>query len=306
MKAGTYRNSLVMAQLALDSLAVRAVRSLRASGVNALLLKGPTTARWLYPDPLGHVYTDVDLLVAPRNEQIARRVLARDLGLTDHHAGSLGIYRPPHESAWVGDDGVIDLHVGLADIDRKYMERGWDVLWDRRVEFRLHGETVPALDLVARSAHVVIHASGKASSKAIADLERLMALLDLREWGLAAGLAEEIGLRGFFADGIRGTPGGQSIAEALNLPRQCSTMMILHSKGAIPEAAAIARLSRVSWVEIPGVVMRWFKGPSKGVRVTRRRLIVAARLPRAALQVVRARHKSRVMDRCRQELSDAR
>ena len=48
-------------QIRLDLLAVAASAALAADGVPNALLKGPTTARWLYDPP--RPYRDVDLLV---------------------------------------------------------------------------------------------------------------------------------------------------------------------------------------------------------------------------------------------------
>jgi hypothetical protein len=51
--------------LAVDRAIAEVVPRLLEGGVQVILLKGPSHARWLYDDPDQRTYTDCDLLVPP-------------------------------------------------------------------------------------------------------------------------------------------------------------------------------------------------------------------------------------------------
>src|SRR5687768_3185228 len=82
-------SSLLVAShnLATDALAADVYRALRAEGVPATLLKGPSIARWLYR-PGERIYSDVDLLVPPEAVARAGGVLGA-LGFRQGHEGEL-------------------------------------------------------------------------------------------------------------------------------------------------------------------------------------------------------------------------
>lgn len=291
--------ALKMALLALDSLAARAIEALSARGVDAILLKGPTTATWLYDDPLAHVYTDVDLLVPPDGEQVARRVLADDLGMQDHHAGVLGIYRPQHEVAFVSEAGTVDLHVGLIEQPAAAAREAWSVLWARSHPFDLRGARVPALDPVARALHVAMHAGGRPSPKAIRDLEQLVERLDAELWPEVASLAGALGMEREVAEGLRKTPSGAALAEAQGLTRLRTVAGVLGERKSHSEAAAVERvlnLPRGSRVAAVRTWLRADRAPANAA-LLRRRLRVAMRLPRAVVHTVRARRVVRASAR---------
>jgi hypothetical protein len=74
------RSRLLAAQaLARNRVSAEVLDALAAAGVDAVLLKGSSFARWLYGDGEPRTWTDTDVLVAPARRDRAEAVL-RDLG----------------------------------------------------------------------------------------------------------------------------------------------------------------------------------------------------------------------------------
>src|SRR5947209_14507654 len=66
----------VIAAMAADRVTLELFDAFEAARVQALLLKGPSIAHWLYENPNDRTYGDTDLLVAPEHELEAEAVLA--------------------------------------------------------------------------------------------------------------------------------------------------------------------------------------------------------------------------------------
>jgi len=276
----------VLAELALDALALRVIAALEAAGVPVLLMKGPVTRSWLYADTGGHPYTDVDLLVAPDHDAAAAGVL-RGLGLRDLHAEVLGLYRPPCERAWGGPEGVVDLHVGLMGVPSARWSEAWHGFAAAAEEFVLHGRAVQVMDERARALHVVLHAAQRASGpKALADLTAAIDQAPRTVWEGAAALAEGLGAGPAFTAGLDRDPAGRALLAELPIRRSATVGSVLQARGARSEALAlVAAVERrtplrvLLGVEDPVVPRR---------RVLRLRLAAAARLPVAVVQLLGA------------------
>src|SRR5579875_664152 len=178
----------------LDALLVSASTALRRAGVPHLLLKGPSTARWLYDPP--RAYRDVDLLVpASRIEQaadvlVAAGVARRTSGLGEEAAHSL-VMVSPHGLE-------LDLHVSLGGLPPRYGSGSGDALWDVLAEhvepLTVDGVDVPSLDLPGRCVVVALHAAGSGSDaeQVHEDLRRALQAVDAAGWARARALAREL------------------------------------------------------------------------------------------------------------------
>lgn len=101
------------------------VRSLTERGVRVTPIKGVAYAKHVYALPAERPMTDVDLLVPPRDEPLARRILG-ELGFT------CDVQAPMHHaSAWVRGNLVIDLHRGVIGTGRSRIVA--DEVWERVV-----------------------------------------------------------------------------------------------------------------------------------------------------------------------------
>ncbi|HUC03955.1 MAG TPA: nucleotidyltransferase family protein, partial [Acidimicrobiales bacterium] len=146
------------------------VAAMGAAGIETILLKGPSIARWLYPEG-GRTYGDTDLLVAPGEFEHAEEVL-RALGFVDAYEGfhpfELGMYAPGlpvrvesrlvrQAGAGRGPAGAVEPHRNLPRLPI-----GDEVLW---AEFNadtqpmsVGGVQVRVLGRTALAFHVVLHA----------------------------------------------------------------------------------------------------------------------------------------------------
>src|SRR5688500_11916620 len=92
-----------------DSVTAEVARSFAAAGVQAILLKGPSIARWLYDKRWERTYGDSDFLVPESSFDAASDAL-RTRGFEPLGA-ALSNERPVHAQPWTRPDGsVIDLH----------------------------------------------------------------------------------------------------------------------------------------------------------------------------------------------------
>jgi hypothetical protein len=142
--AARARNAIASRDLA------QIVDGLRGAGVDAMPLKGPALADWLYPDPTLRPFSDLDLLV--RGDDVVRAdELLRSLGYTrglatDAHDWAFDV-------AWDGEtlydrkDGArVDLHWRLINGARY----AWDTaaasaVWERAIEIEVANRRMPSL-----------------------------------------------------------------------------------------------------------------------------------------------------------------
>ena len=227
--------------LAVDRVTLEVLGALEDRGLDAILLKGPAHARWLYDPPHLRTYSDTDLLVAPDVVDDAEEVLAR-LGfeLPDIYSDD---DRPGHEHAWVRRrDGVrVDLHWNLvgATVDDA---TAWSVLSTAGAPMDLHGKSVTVLSPEGRALHVALHAAqhGSELGTAIDDLTRALSL-DESIWARAGELAEKLGAAVSLSAGLRLDPRGAAIADSLQLPSDIPLDVSLRS------AAAPAHVQSLQW-----------------------------------------------------------
>ncbi|OHV36073.1 MULTISPECIES: nucleotidyltransferase family protein [Pseudofrankia] len=205
------RAALALARDAADALLIE---RLHQAGIRPVLLKGPVTARRLYPGE-HRPRVDCDLLVPPAQFARARAVLV---------AAGLRPYDPcPYAQMFGHPSGqAVDLHWTLP-VATVRAERLWAVLSRHIAEFQLGGTVVDALDLPAHACHLAIHAvSVPARSQAARrDLDRAAARIPLAIWREAMGVADELGARPAVAAALRtGSPACRALADALGLPVQ--------------------------------------------------------------------------------------
>src|SRR5687767_4863567 len=125
----------------LDDLGVRACRELAAAGVPCLVMRGPAVAQRLYDEAGDRLYMDVDVLVPPEKRSTAEAVIA-GMGLRPVLEGGAATELAPHATAYLGDEGSIDLHWTLRGL-RAEPREVWDALSPGAGELELETGPVP-------------------------------------------------------------------------------------------------------------------------------------------------------------------
>jgi Transglutaminase-like superfamily/Uncharacterised nucleotidyltransferase len=211
--------------LYVDHMTAEVVTALDDAGIPAILLKGPSIARWLYPAG-GRTYRDSDLLVPPSQFAHAASVL-RSLGFRDlqedfhpcersAQAVEIAFTRAPGPGDRLG--GKVDLHRNLPDLP---VPDGllWSVFDARRETLPVGGVDVPVLDRIGVALHVVLHAMQHGLALHTAeDLRRAIDALPVEGWQEVAQLAEALGIAGVVGLGLRQFPQGADLAGRLGLP----------------------------------------------------------------------------------------
>ena len=207
-------------RLHIDGGTAEVLDSFDRAGVRAIMLKGPSIARWLYTDGTERRYNDCDLLVAPEQFDAAGQTL-RALGyepLLDRWG--LPAWWYGHAVAWTHPDGRVgvDLHRTLLGVGVN-PATVWRVLSADPDELVVAGRRVRCLGLPARTMHVALHATqhGPGTQPAV-DLERAITVCDDALWVGAARLAAQLDATAAFVAGLRLTPAGARIATRLALP----------------------------------------------------------------------------------------
>jgi hypothetical protein len=205
---------------------------LDTAGIRAVLLKGPSFARWLYPEDSARPYIDTDLLVADTDFAPASEALGR-LGFRVHRPG----WRD-RSLSWLRarDDAWVDLHRSLVGVEST-PDRLWDAVTADTETLRVGDRDVEILGLTARLAHVALHAAQHGADQIpqpLEDLSRALALHDDAEWRDAAGLAERLDALPAFATGLRMDPKGDRVAARLHLPIERPPGVALHAEPSQP------------------------------------------------------------------------
>jgi hypothetical protein len=237
----------IAARLQIDAGTVEVFDAFERAGVAALLLKGPSIARWLYPNGAERQYIDCDLLVGPSDFEAAEAAL-RLLGYTSL-LGELGMpsWWCEHAAVWQRrSDGIcVDLHRTLIGV-RVDESTAWRVLSADTDEVAVAGRFVPTLGFPARAMHVALHAAqhsvGWASS--VADLERALAIADDDLWDAAAEVAERLQATAAFVAGLCRLPGGERLVARRGLPDVRSVETELRRGSAPPLALGFEQLAR--------------------------------------------------------------
>jgi hypothetical protein len=211
------------ASLRMDALAAKTKAEFDTKGIEAILLKGPSFARWLYEGGPARLYTDVDFLVSPENWEPARNMLI-ELGyeaeFTHFEHPQMGTVT---SEGWMRGDDQVDLHCTLWGIgaDPRVV---WDTLSRTTEPMAIGGSVLPVLSEPARTMHVALHAAqhGDSEIKTKTDLERAIAVLPDDMWRQGAELADRLGALPEFATGLRQVPAGLPVAARLGLDQLTS------------------------------------------------------------------------------------
>lgn len=210
---------------ALDAAAAEALEAFAAAGVEPLLLKGAALSRLLYTAGERRGYSDVDLLVSPRQLAAARAVLEQ-LGYTNTTAarGVEDIAGAVHADTWVRRDQAIgplmlDLHTRLPGFNAS-PEVVWEVLASRRISIEVARRPAGVLPREGLALHLATHAAqhGPGDPRPLADLRQGLERWPRATWEGAASLAEELDARAAFAAGLRLVAAGAHLAALLDLP----------------------------------------------------------------------------------------
>jgi hypothetical protein len=261
-----------------DARTAEVVRELRASGVRAILLKGPTITSWLYGESSQRAYVDTDLLVAEGQLAAAESCLSR-LGFTKTEDY---VESPAWRQAavlWIrGSDGAaVDLHrsfdgVGVAPA------KVWEALSASTEVMRLAGAEVEVLAPAARAFQIALHAAhhGTTVPKPLDDLGRALEVVDTETWRQAASLAERLGAFGPFATGLRLHPAGRHVAAELAPPAEQAVEVALHPSASPRGALALERLASTPGIHpklrfvareivpTPAFMRYWFPRAARG------------------------------------------
>jgi hypothetical protein len=231
--------------LRLDLAAAEAIHRLELAGVPALLLKGRSLARWLYPHSAERSYRDCDLLVPAARSEFAADTLTRIGYERAFDERGMPSWCQEHAGTWFrGRDGTtIDLHRTLPGVSVPD-DQAWRVLSTNAETMSVGGSTVPALALPARALHVALHAAqhGAEWAEPITDLRRALAAGDDRLWRRSAELAVELGAVEAFAAGLHLLSAGDALAERLRLPSGWSIDTELRASSAPATALAVEQL----------------------------------------------------------------
>ena len=199
---------------------------LDAANIRTLLLKGTALAQWLYPAPYLRESSDVDLLLASRDDALRAAAALEGLGYARPHPPER--FRHELSCRGSGDLPDLDLHWALSD---------WPVL-DRLPDFDTLLATsipLPGLGNGARgldAPHALLHACVHRASNLAADLgDRLKWLYDLHllaavlnrdgGWPSFLVICEQAQACGIAAEGLAaattlfGTPVPPAISAAL-------------------------------------------------------------------------------------------
>jgi hypothetical protein len=212
--------------MATDALTAKVVELFADAGLPSVLLRGAAIVDWLY-SPSTRTYTDVDLLVRPRDVVRAEAILAR--------AGFRLLPLPPldeHARTWVRGDGepAVDLHTTLYGIAAA-PDDVWRAVAGSTRTLVVGGRETAIPSRTTLAFEVALHASqhGRQLAHPLNDLTRALERATLQTWKEAAALADELDALPAFAAGLRSITAGAAIADRLDLPRRRSAEMILRS-----------------------------------------------------------------------------
>ncbi|MDQ6615966.1 MAG: nucleotidyltransferase family protein [Actinomycetota bacterium] len=203
----------------IDRWTAEVVTALRADGIHPVLLKGPATARWLYPDLADRPYCDIDLMVSPSQLAGAQQVLRR-IGYAEplHPKWLL-----PHARCWVrpADGSKVDLHRTLHCMEATPIEDVWEAVTTGAEKLVVGGISVDIPGPAVRALHLVLHLAPNEDpmSQASKDLRRAMEQVDRQAWQSAASLARRLGVDGDMGQRLCHTSDGAHLAHELGLPR---------------------------------------------------------------------------------------
>lgn len=267
--------------LAVDRVTAEVVAAFGAAGIRSILLKGPSIARWLYPDG-GRTYGDTDLLVPAAAFGRAQSVLG-ELGFADLFEGWSRFERPIEPPAWtfvrsgagVVGPGAVDLHHtvhGMAVPD----DAVWEAFSANSDSLVVAGVEATVLNTTALALHIVLHAVQHGGhGHTTQDLRRAIDTLPTEMWRPVAELATDLGVRELLGLGLRLDPAGAQVAENLDLPATPAETTTMWSSFAPRGSASLAivaarqttreRLRSIRWIILPSPAKtRYIAGLPRG------------------------------------------
>lgn len=202
--------------LLVDAVSIEILSTLEGADLEAVLLKGPSIATWLY-EVGERIYTDTDLLVAPSETEKAIACLME-------MSFSAPAQQLPGNRPWIAielrraDGAAVDLHRSIPGIGVDD-HRAWSVLSGATDSLDLRGTTVAVLNEVARTMHVALHAAnhGPDSGVPMRDLRRAIEVVPEPTWLRAAELAAALDASAAFATGLQLVPEGENLARRLGV-----------------------------------------------------------------------------------------
>lgn len=273
--------------LATDAASAEVVRAWRQRGIESILLKGATTATWLYEHE-SRGYVDADLLVDPSHLMEAAAVLT-ELGFVPASG-----HFSDHAHPWIrsSDQAVVDLHVTVWGSTRS-PQRVWDELRSWVEPLQLGPVRVLALRVPARALHLALHAAQHRDSPARrTDLRRALQRTSLADWRQAEQLADRIRALPIMAVGLELEPAGRELLRHLALTR---AGLLVERQGA-SLAIGFARLRIAQGIRAKASLIAAAVAAEDEDAPDRRRLARARRvgwllagLPKTARSVWRAR-----------------
>jgi hypothetical protein len=233
-------------RLFLDVLAVDVAGCLERACIPHALLKGPSTAIWLYDPPRD--YCDVDVLV-PLSRVSEVRAALESAGLAYACAGRVG-EEAQHGMLMLSSAGFeVDVHVSLPAIPPAG-DRAWEVLAPHVEALDLGIGTVPALDEPARCLMLALHALGGVPfGRPAEDLRRARAVTTRDRWREARDLARALNAEDLF---LAGLSAGDADSSRVVLSRRA----YLYVTCAPSEALALQRLRDARRRDVPKLLWR--------------------------------------------------
>ena len=236
-------------QMRLEALAVSVSGALSNAALPHAILKGPSTARWLYAPT--RAFRDVDVLVPASRVADASATLERS-GVARPDSGRLGeeaSHAVVLHSSWGGE---VDLHatLPLMTVDRHDPDRVWRALEPGLVDMHLDTGSIPCLGIAGRCLVLALHALGNPDEHSIpvADLRRAVEQADAQDWQEARALSERLDISDLFDGGLSLV---RDLVGVRQLPLEARLLMDGHAG-----AFQLARLRLRPKREWPGVVLR--------------------------------------------------
>lgn len=230
-------------RLSVDYAAASVIRAFDARGIPYILVKGPSTARWLYEPEDGRAYVDCDLLVPPDRFDDAVSVLVNLGYQPELDENEMPHWWREHALASVSsqDGTLVDLHRSLPGA-LVTGEQLWATLSASTETLRVGNAMATVLVEPARLVHVALHAAQHAGSTRDLDmLGRAIDRVDGHTWRAAALLASSINATAAFQRGLCFLPAGSELARRLGLSAVPLIDVELRAAGAA-EALTVARL----------------------------------------------------------------
>lgn len=226
------------ARLKLDAAAAEVLAALEAGGVHAIVLKGSALADRLYEPRELRPHDDIDVLVPSADAQRAGEILRA--------AGFSYAADDDYAQDWIrAADGVtVDVHVTFLGVGAP-ATAVWPALARRTRTATIGGVDVTVFDDAALALHVALHAAqhGPKGGKALEDLRRAIARIDLTAWSQAAQLARTLDAIPALSAGLRLLPEGTAIAERLELPVASIVDVMLRATSPPPTTLGLQRLA---------------------------------------------------------------